>query len=93
MALDLIQYHKKRVLIIEDLAEMRSSMKSMLGTLGVQKIETVNNGEEALHKVAYNTYQIIFSDYELGRGKDGQALIDKARNLMSGECKGVDAKL
>ena len=28
-----------------------------------------------------------------GRGKDGQALIDKARNLMGGECKGADAKL
>lgn len=80
MALDLIQYHKKRVLIIEDLAEMRSSMKSMLGTLGVQKIETVTNGEEALHKLAYNSYQIIFSDYELGRGKDGQQILEEIRH-------------
>ena len=79
MALDLIPYHKKRVLIIEDLAEMRSSMKSMLSTLGVQEIETVNNGEEALAKLARKTYHIIFSDYELGRGKDGQQILEEIR--------------
>jgi TRAP-type C4-dicarboxylate transport system substrate-binding protein len=28
-----------------------------------------------------------------GRGKDGQALIDQARALMGGECKGADAKM
>ncbi len=79
MALDLIPYHKKRVLIIEDLAEMRSSMKSMLSNMGVQQMETVNNGEEALAKIANNTYDIIFSDYELGRGKDGQQILEEIR--------------
>ncbi|MEE2732237.1 MAG: response regulator [Pseudomonadota bacterium] len=80
MALDLIPYHKKNVLIIEDLAEMRSSMKSMLASLGVQKMETVNNGEEALTKIAYNRYDIVFSDYELGRGKDGQQILEEVRH-------------
>lgn len=28
-----------------------------------------------------------------GRGKDGQALIDRAKALMAGECKGADAKM
>ncbi|MBA52934.1 MAG: hypothetical protein CMK89_00625 [Pseudomonadales bacterium] len=79
MALDLIPYHKKSVLIIEDLAEMRSSMKSMLSNMGVQQMETVNNGEEALAKMALNRYDIIFSDYELGRGKDGQQILEEVR--------------
>jgi len=79
MTLDLIPYHKKSVLIIEDLAEMRSSMKSMLTNMGVQSMETVNNGEEALAKLALNKYDIVFSDYELGRGKDGQQILEEVR--------------
>lgn len=80
MALDLIPYHKKKVLIIEDLAEMRSTMKSMLANMGVQSMETVNNGEEALAKLANNQFDIVFSDYELGRGKDGQQILEEVRH-------------
>lgn len=77
---DLIPYHKKRVLIIEDLAEMRSTMKSMLANMGVQSMDTVTNGEEAVAKLALNQYDIIFSDYELGRGKDGQQILEEVRH-------------
>ncbi|MAR90543.1 MAG: hypothetical protein CML06_06645 [Pseudomonadales bacterium] len=80
MALDLIPYQKMSVLIIEDLAEMRSSMKSMLTNMGVTKMETVNNGEEALAKLALHKYDIVFSDYELGRGKDGQQILEEVRH-------------
>ena len=79
MALDVIPYHKKKVLVIEDLAEMRSSMKSMLSNMGIQDIETVNNGEEALKKMGKERYDIVFSDYELGRGKDGQQILEEVR--------------
>lgn len=79
MALDLIPYHKMNVLIIEDLAEMRSSMKSMLGNIGVQHMESVNNGEDALKKLRDNDYDLVFSDYELGRGKDGQQILEEVR--------------
>ena len=78
MALDVIPYHKMKVLVIEDLAEMRSSMKSMLGNMGVADIETCNNGEEALKKMGKEHYDIVFSDYELGRGKDGQQILEDA---------------
>jgi len=79
MALDLIPYHKMNVLIIEDLAEMRSSMKSMLANIGVQHMESVNNGEDALKKLRDNDYDLVFSDYELGRGKDGQQILEEVR--------------
>lgn len=84
MALDVIPYHKMKVLVIEDLAEMRSSMKSMLSNMGIQDIETVNNGEEALRKIQKETYDIVFSDYELGRGRDGQQILEEVRfsNLL-----------
>ncbi|OUS32294.1 hypothetical protein A9Q99_01270 [Gammaproteobacteria bacterium 45_16_T64] len=79
MPLELIPYHKMSVLIIEDLAEMRSSMKSMLGNIGVQHTESVNNGEDALKKLRNNDYDLVFSDYELGRGKDGQQILEEVR--------------
>lgn len=79
MGLDLIPYHKKQVLIIEDLAEMRSSMKSMLANIGVQHTDAVSNGEEGIKKIRDNNYDIIFSDYELGRGKDGQQVLEEVR--------------
>ncbi len=79
MGLDVIPYHKLKVLVIEDLAEMRSSMKSMLSNMGIQEIETVNNGEEALKKIHTENYNIIFSDYELGKGKDGQQILEEVR--------------
>ena len=77
---DLIPYHKMSVLIIEDLAEMRSTMKSMLSALGVQQIDTVNNGEDGLQKMQRNKYDIVLSDYELGRGKDGQQILEEVRH-------------
>ncbi|OUS06442.1 hypothetical protein A9Q81_02630 [Gammaproteobacteria bacterium 42_54_T18] len=79
MPLKLIPYHKMNVLIIEDLAEMRSSMKSMLNAIGVQHTESVNNGEDALKKLRDNNYDLVFSDYELGRGKDGQQILEEIR--------------
>ena len=54
-------------------------MKSMLGNMGVQNVETINSGEEALNKLRSNHYDIIFSDYELGRGKDGQQVLEECR--------------
>ncbi|MCG8670069.1 MAG: response regulator [Pseudomonadales bacterium] len=79
MGLDVIPYHKMKALIIEDLAEMRSSMKSMLSNMGLSDIESVNNGEEALKRIQKEHYDIIFSDYELGKGKDGQQILEEVR--------------
>lgn len=80
MGLDVIPYHKMKVLIIEDLAEMRSSMKSMLSNMGIQEIISVNNGEEALKMIQKENFHIIFSDYELGKGKDGQQILEEVRH-------------
>ncbi|MCG8315689.1 MAG: response regulator [Pseudomonadales bacterium] len=88
MALDVIPYHKMKVLVIEDLAEMRSSMKSMLSNMGIQDINTVNNGEDALKAINKEDYDIVLSDYELGRGKDGQQILEEVRysKLIRASC-------
>lgn len=75
-----IPYQDLKVLIIEDLAEMRSSLKSMLASLGIQQITAINNGEEALRRMQFDAYDLVFSDYELGRGKDGQQVLEEIRH-------------
>ena len=44
---------------------------------------------EALVRPVYDTW---IADMN-GRGQDGQALIDQARSLMSGECAGATAEM
>lgn len=80
MSNDLIPYQDFKVLIIEDLAEMRSSMKAMLAALGVQDIVTTSNGEDALRYMQSTKFDIVFSDYELGKGKDGQQVLEEVRS-------------
>ena len=58
--------------------------------LGNNIITVTDTSEwETLVRPVYDTW---IADMD-GRGKDGQALIDQARALMGGECKGADAKM
>ena len=75
-----IDYHKKKFLIIEDHAEFRSSVKAIMRLLGASMIDTANNGNEGISKIISNQYDIILSDYELGKGKDGQQVLEETRH-------------
>lgn len=77
--MDVVNYFEKRVLIIEDLAQMRASMKSMLDTLGVRDIDTAVSGDQGIDMLAKKDYNLVLSDYDLGRGKDGQQVLEECR--------------
>ncbi len=74
-----------RVLIIEDHAEMRASLRAMLMRFGAQNIDNVICGEDAIEALKIKPYDLVLSDYELGRGKDGQQILEEVRysGLMS----------
>lgn len=74
-----VDYHKKRFMIIEDHAEFRSSLKAMVRMFGAHMVDTANNGEEGIAKIINNQYDIVLSDYELGKGKDGQQILEETR--------------
>ena len=61
----------KRILIVDDLVEARSSMKKMLTILGAQTMDTATDGREAMDFILEKDYDIVLSDYNLGKGKDG----------------------
>jgi CheY-like chemotaxis protein len=75
-----LRFDNKSILVIEDQAEMRSSLKSMLDRIGNNKINVAINGEEALEYLRSNEYDLVLSDYELGRGKDGQQVLEETRH-------------
>ena len=69
----------KRVLIVDDLVQARSSLKNMMGIIGAQRIDTATDGREAMELILENDYDLVLSDYNLGKGKDGQQILEEAR--------------
>lgn len=69
----------KRILIIDDLVDARSSLKKMMALLGANLIDTANDGRQATEMIAEHNYDIILSDYNLESGKDGQQILEEAR--------------
>ena len=57
---------KKRVLIIEDLGEMRIMLKSLMASMGYAKIDVEPSGQGAVKRILEGHYDIVLSDYNLG---------------------------
>ena len=78
--IDLIKiYQKKRCLVIDDLSEIRGSIKRMLKVFGAEEVDTAANGEEAMELCLAHSYDIVLCDYNLGKGKDGQQILEELR--------------
>ncbi len=69
----------RRILIVDDLVEARSSLKKMATILGGGEIDIATDGIEAMHLIHEHEYDIVLSDYNLGRTKDGQQVLEEAR--------------
>ena len=75
-----INFEEKRVLIVDNVAGMRSTMRSILGSFGVSHAEMVSTANEAIRRVESKSFDIIISDYFLGDGSDGQQLLEQLRH-------------
>ncbi|MFY0641948.1 MAG: response regulator [Bermanella sp.] len=69
----------KRILAVDDLVESRSAMKKMLVILGATNVDVAMDGDEATEFILHNDYDLVISDYNLGRGRDGQQILEEAR--------------
>jgi CheY-like chemotaxis protein len=69
----------RRILIVDDLVEARSSLKKMATILGGDNIDVATDGIEAMNLIHKNEYDIVLADYNLGRTKDGQQILEEAR--------------
>ena len=75
---------QSKILVIDDFAGFRQTIKTMLTSLGAQHIDQASNGSEALKSCSGVKYNIIFCDYNLGDGQDGQQILEELhqRSLM-----------
>ncbi len=69
----------KKILIVDDFAEMRSTIRGMLVPYGADDISMASNGEEAVDIICQNNFDIILCDYNLGDGKDGQQVLEEVK--------------
>lgn len=78
-------YADKQVLILDDLPEMRSSLRSQIGSLGCEKVVVCGTVKDALEQLRYNRCDVILCDYYLAGGTDGQQFLEfiRSRNLIS----------
>ena len=70
----------KSYLVIDDFADMRSMLRSMLVTYGVTDIDMAGNGKDAIKLLSKRNYDVILCDYNLGDGKDGQQILEEGKD-------------
>jgi tetratricopeptide (TPR) repeat protein len=70
----------KKVLIIDDFQEMRVMLRTMIEPLAPDTIKLAQNGEEAIQCMEENKIDVVFCDYNLGKGKDGQQVLEEAKH-------------
>lgn len=75
----------KRVLIIDDMNEMRSMLKEIVISLGYskEKIDVEGSGQAAIKLIMNNYYDVVLSDYNLGGNINGQVILETVRKTYA----------
>ncbi|MCP5163292.1 MAG: tetratricopeptide repeat protein [Hahellaceae bacterium] len=72
-------YTKKRFLIVDELDSFRFSTKQGLMAMGIKLIDAVASAREALSAFQNLDYDVILCNYDLGKGRNGQELLEELR--------------
>ena len=74
----MIQPTDAKILVVEDLNEMRDIVRRLLGVLGFSNVSTVTNGFEAWEQLQINTYDVVLCDWNMPK-MSGRELLEKVR--------------
>lgn len=78
--IELLRHYKnKRALVLDDFPNIRSMVKKMLETVGVEKVDTAATAEDAMELCERHAYDIVLTDHNLGERKNGQQLLEEIR--------------
>ncbi|RYY74727.1 MAG: response regulator [Gammaproteobacteria bacterium] len=78
--IDLIKlYSQMRCLVVDDMPDVRVAITGMLRVFGVQQVDVVANGDQAIEACLNNHYHMVLCDYNLGPGRDGQQILEELR--------------
>lgn len=78
-------YTDKRLLIVDDMPDMRSSLRTQISSLSIEKVGMASSVKEALEQLKLHKYDIILCDYYLGGATDGQQFLDylRTKNMIA----------
>lgn len=77
MALE--EYAKKRFLIVDQLDSFCFSTKKTLKELGLKLVDTANSAQKVISGFENINYDVVLCNYDLGKGKNGQELLEELR--------------
>ena len=72
-------YAQKKCLVVDDMPDIRVALSGMLKVFGVQEIDVVANGEQAMEICRTTHFDMVLCDYNLGLGMDGQQVLEELR--------------
>lgn len=78
--------HRSRILIVDDRASDRRLLRHALEGLSPAQIGEATSGEEALETLRKERYDVVISDYVMGR-LDGLAVLEAVRRDHPEACR------
>ena len=72
-------YRNLKFLVVDDFENFRLSIRQMVRSFGVERIEVAGNGEDAVVRCEKEHFDVIICDYNLGTGKNGQQVLEELR--------------
>lgn len=70
---------KLRVLVVESQPTMRSQLRAMLSSIGIEDVQFAVSAGMAVRRLREQRYDMILCEYNLGDGQDGQHLLEDLR--------------
>lgn len=67
-------------LIIDDALTVRQSLRSILGQLGITRVDTSATVGEARRRIDSGRFDIVLCDYHFGAGTNGQEFLEELRH-------------
>lgn len=83
-------FSTRSFLIVDDFQGMRTILRDILRNCGAnaKNIATAANGSEAVAQLAATPFDVVLCDFNLGKGKNGQQVLEEAkvRQLVGPAC-------
>lgn len=76
-----LNLNSQHILVAEDQAVMRETLKHILYDMNAQRIVEAESGVNAIAAMRKNSFDIVLCDYNLGTGKNGQQVLEEAKHL------------
>lgn len=71
------KYGSLRMLVVDDFDNFRVTVAKLMQSLGVAAVDMAVNGTQAVRACRSRRYDVVFCDFSLGQGKNGQQVLEE----------------